>query len=162
MAFNNGVALMDWTRAMHKRLTEWFWVALSWRTESGRRVGINLSHGVYPHPLQPSTEGQAGLENGIWIDDRLIVVDAPLTVQGRPGGEVQVGRSWKCSVKTDTYSLELSFEPKQIVHSTDNLGLLTADLRHSLGFYTGQLTIDSETFAIDRLPGILEDHYARW
>lgn len=87
MAFNNGVALMDWTRAMHKRLTEWFWVALSWRTESGRRVGINLSHGVYPHPLQPSTEGQAGLENGIWIDDRLIVVDAPLTVQGRPGGE---------------------------------------------------------------------------
>ena len=42
VSLNQSVGLRDWTRGMHSRFTSWFWVALSWYSDDGDRLGINL------------------------------------------------------------------------------------------------------------------------
>ena len=152
---------LDWTRSMHRHLTVWFWVALSWITPQGQRVGINLSHGVYPHSNLNDT-AEIGLENAIWIDDVVLPINVPLVVEGAPGGGfVVVGKQWHCS--TEDGSLALTYVPAGIVHSTTpNIGVMAADMRHSFGIYQGVLRQNGQTITFSNVPGILEDHWALW
>jgi hypothetical protein len=158
----HGAGLLDWTRSMHARLTLWFWVALSWLTPNGDRVGINLSHGVYPHPTANKTATkQIGMENGIWWNDKVYLIHSPLIVQGEPGhGDVSIGKTWRCY--TEDHTLDLTFTPADLVPSSVHLYVIHADLLHHFGRYSGRVKVAGQTLELVNVPGILEDHFAWW
>jgi len=177
---DNAVGLLDWTRSMHARLTQWFWVAISWVTASGDRLGINLSHGVYPLPTQGKGQSagsgesgsgsgsesggmkkEIGLENGIWLNDVVYPVHSPLIVQGTPGhGHVQIGSNWRCY--TEDGSIDLMFHAVDLVPSVVKLYFLDAELLHHFGVYSGRVVVNGRVFEVENVPGILEDHFAWW
>ena len=156
------VASMDWTRSMHRHLTVWFWVSLHWMTSSFDRIGINLSHGVYPHTILNATT-EVGLENAIWINDRVVPILSPLIVEGAPGQNViSSGKTWYCHTIDD--SISLTFTPIGIVHASAHFlpEILSADLRHFIGTYSGFIKVEDIIYPIENRPGILEDHFAYW
>lgn len=152
----NGVALIDWTRSMHRRLTLWFWVALTFVTSDGNRIGINLSNGVYPDM------NGIGLENAVWLDDTVYIVNSRLQVDGEPGkGIVKIGHPWHCN--TEDGSIDLTIVPIGAVPSEVNAGpFAKGNLFHSFGLYNGWVTLNETKYNIVDVPGILEDHYALW
>mmetsp|Transcript_808 Transcript_808/g.1211 ORF Transcript_808/g.1211 Transcript_808/m.1211 type:complete len:415 (+) Transcript_808:165-1409(+) len=162
---NRAVGLRDWTRSMHARLTVWFWIAITWLTESGDRLGINLSHGVYPDPkyfqngVQPEIE--VGLENAIWLNDRVYPVTVPLLVQGAPGqGHVMKGTQWRCY--TEDHSIDLTFVPFDLVDSSTKIFFLDFNFLHTFGIYNGHVEVAGKRYEVKNLPGILEDHHGYW
>jgi len=148
---------------MQKRFTVWYWVAIAFTAPNGKRIGINLSHGVYPDP-NDSTRGD--LENGIWIEGKLHAIESKLHVQGRPGeGEVVAGRSWRCWTEDgdDTSrTIDLTYMRHGAVDSQMNLGLLSGNLIHTFGIWNGWVLVDGEKIELTNVVGILEDHHALW
>jgi hypothetical protein len=154
---DQSLALLDWTRSMQRRLTVWYWVAMNFYT-NGKRIGINLSHGVYPQKNEKET---LGLENAIWVDGKVSLVLSELRVTGEPGNKhVQMGQEWKCS--TADGSIFLKFVPSSATVSDLNVGIINAKLIHTFGTYNGFVKVDGIKYEIKNVTGILEDHWALW
>jgi hypothetical protein len=94
------IALLDYTRGMHRRLTHWFWVALTTWTAEGYVLGLQLSTGVYR-----DAQGH-DLENVAWLDDQMLLVSSRLIWQGQPGhGELRVGHPWRLTSEDGAFNL---------------------------------------------------------
>jgi len=137
----------DWSAGFMRRETSWRWATLSGRTAAGDRVGLNVSCGVNETSFT---------ENCCWLNGRLVKVDlvalefdrddaaAPWTIRSRDG------------------VVDLRFHPARCHAERLNLLLAATNFRHFLGRFEGTIQDGGRAHAIRDVPGLAEDHYAKW
>lgn len=178
------LASSDWTRGQLRRVSIWKWISLA-AVVDGRRYGLHLSSDTYD--FQPngassessvfttSDEGQPSFqfyeEKATWTRSDASE-GSPSTTKKKPT-EV----TWRI-VGPD---LDLEFTPHGgTFHGDIHLGVIDCDLWHMWGTFSGKAplrrvlsTTDGDGngsagqgatshVVLDRVPGVLEDHYSRW
>jgi hypothetical protein len=141
-------ALIDWTDGFHPRRTFWNWACAAGISREGRRIGVNLSAGVY-------TAGVS--ENVIWVEGRPVAVgEAAFTYDARRPSE-----AWK--VTTADGKVDLTFQPLCERRANQNLGLISSQFIQPYGLYSGRVTgPDGTVYRLEEAGGIIEEHYAKW
>jgi hypothetical protein len=138
---------LDFTHGYLPRDTSWRWAFCSAR-QGGRLVAFNLSAGFLR---------TGGGENVVWIDG------APCSV-GRVHFEFEPSAPlapWRIGSEDGT--LELVFQPEGYRAQTVDLKLIASQYVQPFGVFSGHVTtLAGERVEIDSLPGVTEDHSARW
>lgn len=139
---------IDWSCGFMRRETAWNWACLAGRLQDGRSLGLNLAAGV----------NETGMtENALWLDGRLHKLGAAQFRFDR----YQPGNNWH--VSTGDGRVDLHFVPAGVRREKLNALVLASNFRQYVGTFNG--TIMDETGAripVNGLPGLMEDHYARW
>ena len=144
-AVRGDMAGLDFTHGYLARETAWRWAFAS-AVQADRRIAFNLSEGFM----------DAG-ENAVWIDG------APCSV-----GPVRFGfeataplAPWR--IASDDGSLQLTFQPEGYRSQSVDLKVIVSKYLQPFGVFSGHVTTATgERIAIDALPGVAEDHTARW
>lgn len=139
------LAGLDYTHGYLSRETAWRWAFASGRA-GGRAVGLNLSEGFL-----------GAAENAVWVDG------APC-----PAGPVRFVfdaaaplSPWR--IASDDGGVELTFQPEGLRAQAIDLKLVMSRYAQPFGAFSGHVTSAAgERVAIDALPGVTEDHAARW
>lgn len=143
-----GVGTLDHTSGLLARETRWRWASMWGRVPGGPLVGLNLVTGFN----QPA-DGTG--ENALWIGDQLIPLGPADIAFSNGGGE------W--TVKTSDGLVDLVLTPEGARRETVDLKLVKSVYVQPLGrFYGTVRTPGGQRIAIDGLPGVTEDHLARW
>ena len=140
----NTFAAVDKTLGYHARKTEWNWASFA-GTANGKVLGLNLTN---PTPEQ----------NVFWIDQKLHRV-GPVTFQ-----YTDEYSPWTiCSTNSDLATVNLTFTPEHSRKQHINFGLLESRFIQPCGEFSGWLqTTSGERIEIDSIPGVVEEHFARW
>lgn len=143
-------AVLDWTRAFFPHRTRWNWAAASGRDARGAPVGFNLARGVHDDPLGGHSE------NALWIDGRPGALPPVRFAPGR-------GSCERWCVASEDGSVDLELRPAGRRSADLDWGLVASRFRQPFGTWHGRLR-DREGRAceVDGLPGVAEDHDARW
>lgn len=140
------LAGLDYTHGYLARETEWKWGFAGGR-QGARRIAFNLSDGFL----------QGAGENVLWVDDEPRAL-GPVQFSWDPAAPLA---PWK--VRTGDGLLDLTFQPEGLRQQTVDLKLILSKYVQPFGSYSGTVTAPSgEKIAIDQLPGVTEDHAARW
>lgn len=136
----------DWTCGRQDRRTTWRWAAGAGVAADGRALGLNASTGM----------NAAGVgEDVAWVDGRPVALDvAHLAPAGDdPAGAWEVGGpGWG-----------LHFEPLGLRAADEDLLLVRSRYVQPIGTFHGTLpTPDGGVLEVACLPGVTEDHEARW
>ena len=146
-AVRGELAGLDFTHGYLARETAWRW-AFGCARQGGRLIGFNLSEGFLPGGLG---------ENALWVDG------APCAV-GPVGFEFEASAPlapWR--VRSADGSLELTFQPEGYRAQTVDLKIVLSKYLQPYGVFSGHATTASgERLEIESLPGVAEDHAARW
>lgn len=68
-----------------------------------------------------------------------------------------------CTPTGYTGRIRLQFTPQQVRQQKLNLGILASNFRQYCGFFCGEITLaNSEKLTLQQVPGLAEDHFARW
>lgn len=134
--FDGSVGAVDHTSGLLARDTAWRWA-------SAARLGtaINLVEGFH----EP-------LENAVWRDGQI----TPLPAVDFRRDPVDPMATW--SIRAGDGSVDLLFTPEGIRSQDKNLGFAVSRWVQPIGTYTGTV-LGAD---IGELPGVLEDHIARW
>eukprot|EP01095_Lingulamoeba_sp_RSL-Kostka_P000987 TRINITY_DN11337_c0_g1_i1.p1 TRINITY_DN11337_c0_g1~~TRINITY_DN11337_c0_g1_i1.p1 ORF type:complete len:502 (+),score=103.30 TRINITY_DN11337_c0_g1_i1:94-1599(+) len=174
---------IDWTKAIAKRRTEWFWASCSGHTtlvdnknDESKIIGINLSQNIYDNVIGVSQE------NGIWFDDKIYIIDHVVNFIA-PENERMLLDQWKIKSNpgqeyktSDTltyqfyvYSLNLNFTPIGSREEHIHAGILISDFVQPYGVYSGTIelidTNDKDNIIeiiIDGQFGVVEKHLSLW
>ncbi|HEX5061067.1 MAG TPA: DUF2804 domain-containing protein [Kofleriaceae bacterium] len=131
---------MDFSKMFALRHAVWRWIALSGKTDSGKRVGINL---VDPTPGAPISE------NALWLDGKRHALT-----------NVQVAQDLT-SARADGLELEMS-DVAEVAQRLD-LPLVRHRLRHVVGAFRAKFSTSSGAREnITRAVGIAEDYDTWW
>lgn len=149
------VASIDCTRGIWPYHTVWRWSCGAGLIESPgtgrRRVGLNFGEGW--------TDGTGVVENALYIDGKVMPLWEP--VEFRFDAE-NLKQPWQLRTP-DSRRVALTFTPTYERAQDTNLGLIRIRLQQVMGLISGQLTLDSgEVVEISGMPGIAENHSARW
>jgi hypothetical protein len=138
---------LDFTHGYLPRDTSWRWAFASARPD-GRRLAFNLSEGFLR---------SGGGENVVWLD----------------GGPCSVGRvhfdfepsaplaPWR--IESEDGTLGLTFQPEGYRAQNIDLKLVASRYLQPFGVFSGHVTtLTGERVEVDALPGVTEDHSARW
>jgi hypothetical protein len=135
------LAGIDYTHGYLARETSWKW-GFAVGGQTGTRVAFNFSEGFL----------QGDGENVAWIDG-----------EPRPTGAVRFHREGveplsRWTLRSDSGEVDLVFRPEGYRAQTIDLKLILSKYLQPFGTYAGKL------FGIDLadLPGVAEDHSARW
>lgn len=139
---------IDWSCGFMRRETSWNWACLAGRTGDGRALGLNLAAGV----------NETGMtENALWLDGQCTHLGTALFSFDRynPGGDWQV--------RTDDGRVDLQFVPAGVRKEKINAWVLASNFRQFIGSFRGYVRDeDGAKISVEGLPGLMEDHYARW
>ena len=141
------LAGLDFTHGYLPRETAWRWAFTSARPD-GRRLAFNLSEGFLR---------SGGGENVVWLD----------------GGPCSVGRvhfdfepsaplaPWR--IESEDGTLGLTFQPEGYRAQNIDFKLVASRYVQPFGVFSGHVTtLTGERVEVDALPGVTEDHSARW
>lgn len=135
------LAGLDYTHGYLARDTAWRWAFAVGRSGS-RKVAFNFSEGFL--------QGEG--ENALWSDG-----------DPRPAGKVSFTfdgsaplSQWR--IRSDDGSIDLVFHPEGYRAQTIDLMLVASRYLQPFGTFSGRL----RDLTLDRLPGVTEDHTARW
>jgi hypothetical protein len=138
-------AVVDTTVGYHARETQWNWASFSGMS-SGTSVGLNLANPTHS-------------ENAFWIagvQHRVGPVEFQYTDGESP---------WRIkSQQDDTLAIvDLTFTPLHCRRQNINFIVLSSSFEQPCGVFNGTLqTSTGETIAIENVPGVVEEHFARW
>ena len=132
----DGVGMLDYSRGLLARETEWRWAIGSCRSAEGRPVGFNLVSGF-----------NDGLENAVWVDGE------PETI-GTATVEAD-GNAWHA--ETDCGTVDATLTVEGIREADLDVGIIASEYAQPLGAWSG-------TVAGHRVEGVgvAERHRARW
>jgi hypothetical protein len=137
-------AVIDDTHGLLARDTSWRWAAAAGRGDGGGPVwGLNLVAGF---------NDVGATENAVWRDGQLHPVGRatfgfdPERIEG----------PWQ--IRTDDGAVDVVFTPEGMRKGDVRLGLVRSHYRAPLGAFSGKLLGEP----ISGVPGITEDHTARW
>jgi hypothetical protein len=181
----SGTGLTDFSRTLARSFTEWFWVAFSLNQPSNCDAdvcdssmnglhGIQLSQGVYrypPHSPTPSKNPMGDLENIIWIHQRPLYLNSNLifsvisedkkTIMSPGQNQLQMGR--KVEIRSEDGRIQLTYVPIAQMPTELSTPIFSGCLLHSYGVYSGSIVgLNEERVEFVNVPGIFEDHYAKW
>lgn len=135
VALSQGFALLDHSHGLMARTTSWKWAMGGGRVDE-TPVGFNA--------IQDFNDD---LENAAWLGDTLVHTSPALILQEKD--------HWR--VQTSCGSVNLTLDIEGIRAEDINLKLIQSTYRQPLGIWRG--TILGASVAI---PGVAEDHLARW
>jgi hypothetical protein len=137
---------LDFTHGFLARETKWHW-AFGTGTASGRVIGFNLSEGFLPGSAECAVwlDGPPCAAGAVRFEGDFADPDAPLRIRGEDGG------------------LDLVFTPEGRRAQDIDLGVVASRYVQPFGTFRGHLTNASgERIDLDGVPGVTEEHAARW
>jgi len=139
---------VDHTVGYHDYNWGWRWASLSGFSKDGRRVGLNLVEPIHHDVFQ---------ENALWIDGERIPLGRAIFNYNRDS----ILEPWE--VATESGVIRLLFNPLGERAETLNVGLIKSCFHQPVGLYSGEiLTPNGEKLELENVPGVVEDHEARW
>ncbi len=139
---------VDHTAGVQDYHWEWRWSSLGGLATDGTRVGLNLVEPIHHPTFQ---------ENALWIGgERICLGAASFTYD-----PADILKEWMISTADGLVSLR--FTPLGERRETLNTGLIVSRFHQPVGFYNGELRHpDGQVFTLENVPGVAEDHEARW
>ena len=134
-------AALDYTHGFLARDTSWRWAFASGRAGS-HQVAFNLSEGFL--------EGEG--ENAVWIDGEPQAA-GPVRFSFDPASPMG---PWR--MQSADGSVDLAFRPEGYRAQDIDLKLIRSRYLQPFGVFSGRL----RSIAVEDLPGVTEDHAARW
>lgn len=137
----------DFSAGYMRRETNWRWGSISAVLPQGN-FGLNLACGV----------NETGLnENCLWLNDKMQLLP-PVSINLN---RQQPDLPWQFS-STDQ-RIKLNFVPHQCRQERLNLGILASNFRQYCGEFCGEIQLNNgEKLILKQIPGLAEDHFARW
>lgn len=135
------LAGLDYTHGLFARDTAWRWAFACGRS-GARPVGFNFSEGLL--------QGEG--ENALWLDGEPRAV-GPVSFTFDPASPMA---PWR--VRSQDGRVDLAFQPEGYRAQAVDLKLVLSRYLQPFGTFTGVL----DGVRIDGLPGVTEDHTARW
>lgn len=136
---------LDFTHGYLRRDTAWRWAFASARLD-GRLVGFNLSEGF-----------MGGAENAVWVDGAPCS-PGPVRFTFEPSSPLS---PWR--IRSEDGSLDLTFQPEGHRAQSVDLKVVVSRYLQPFGVFSGHVTTAAgERVEVDALPGVTEDHTARW
>lgn len=135
---------VDFSFGYPPRSTLWNWASLDGRTEDGRRFGINL----VAHFMN-------GLENGLWLGDRLEALPQALFDYDRR----DLDAPWR--IRTVDGRIDVRFVPEGRRSEALRLGALASVFAQPFGHFEGTVQTPEGPQRVSGY-GVVEEHYARW
>jgi hypothetical protein len=154
-------AMIDWTCARFPYETRWNWAAAAGATVRGEPVGLNLCRGVH------EDMGGRYTENALWLDGRPAALPPVRFVVGRePAQGESIAEPWRIEAGGGLPGggeVALEFRPQGERAEDLNLLLVASKFRQGFGTFHGRLVDrDGREAVLDGVPGVVEDHAARW
>jgi hypothetical protein len=142
-------ASLDWTEAYFARHTTWAWATGAGEARDGRAVGFNLARGVH------DDSRRAFSENALWLDGEPAAL---------PRCTFTVGKgSTPWTIHSEDGAVDLVFEPRGERSEDVTLLLVSSRYRQPFGSFTGRLRdAKGREVRLEGVPGVTEDHEARW
>ena len=141
-------AVVDYTFGFPAYHTVWNWASFSGYADDGTLVGLNLVD-----PIQDDTIN----ENGMWIGGKL----HQLGKANYSFDPEDTLKPWK--VTTADGSVDLTFTPLGKRQQSINMLVLSSQFQQPFGTFSGTLrTKDGQVYTVTNLPGVVEDHEAKW
>ncbi|MDJ0761954.1 MAG: DUF2804 domain-containing protein [Myxococcota bacterium] len=141
-------AAVDHTVGYHDYHWEWRWASLGGLANDGRRVGLNLVDPIHDPVNQ---------ENALWVDGRRY----PLHRARFERDQRDVIAPWRVTTLDGT--VDLAFRPQCARKETINLGIVKSCYAQPIGVYSGTIQPPvGEKLTLTGIPGVAEDHDARW
>lgn len=146
------LASVDFTRGIWPYSTVWRWTnGAGFVGPNKRRVGVNFGEGW--------TDGSGVVENALYVDGKVMPLWEPVAFELNAKSLLS---PWTMRT-TESKRVELTFTPRHSRTQDTNLVVVRMKLAQVMGHFAGRIVTDSgETLEIDGLPGIAEDHLARW
>lgn len=137
----------DYSAGYMRRETSWRWGSISAQLPQGR-FGLNLANGV----------NETGTtENCLWLNGIKQLL-APVSISLN---RQQPDTPWHF-VSADQ-RLNLQFQPSGCRQQRLNLGILASNFRQYCGVFSGEIWLETgEKLRLNQVPGLAEDHFARW
>lgn len=155
-------ASVDFTRGVWPYRIAWHWACGSGLipdTRPGhsapRRIGLNFGAGW--------TDGTGVLENALYVDGKMYPLWEPIAFTF---DSANLRAPWRLRT-TQSDRVSLTFTPVFSRRQDTNYFVIRMMLDQVMGHFSGHITVDHadgerEVILLDRLPGIAEDHFARW
>ena len=141
-------AAVDYTFGFPAYHTIWNWASMAGQASDGTMVGLNLVD-----PIQDNTIN----ENGLWINGELIQLGNARFVFDKNDPM----KPW--TIKTDKGHVDLVFTPLGKRAKKINLGILLSIFQQPFGHFSGTVRdANGKAYGIHKMPGVVEDHEARW
>ncbi len=144
------LASIDCTRGLWPYKTAWHWSFAAGHVK-GRRVGANFAAGW--------TDGTGVTENALFVDGKVMPLWEPVDFLF---DKTALHKPW--TVRTPgSPRVALTFTPVYNRTQDTNLLVLRMKLEQVMGHFAGRVLLDNgEALELDGLPGIAENHLARW
>lgn len=143
-------ASIDFTRGIWPYRSAWNWSAASGRI-GDRRVGLNFGAGW--------TDGTGVLENVLFVDGKIVPLWEPI---GFVFDSAQPLSPWRMRT-TESDRVDLTFTPVYSRGQDTNMVVMRMQLKQVMGHFSGRIHLpDGTPLSVQGLPGIAEDHIARW
>lgn len=139
---------IDHSAGYHDYHWEWRWASFGGLADDGVRVGLNLAEPAY-HPTIN--------ENALWVDGNLI----PLGEASFAFDPKSILSPWRIS--TDDGVIDLDFEPLGERAEKIDIGFILSRFHQPVGLFSGTITPQGgRPLTIKNVPGVVEDHEAKW
>ncbi|GAA0552469.1 DUF2804 domain-containing protein [Rheinheimera aquimaris] len=144
---SRALAGYDFSAGYMRRETTWRWGSISALLPEGA-FGLNLACGV----------NETGTtENCLWLNGEKQLLGSVNIALNRQHGT----QPWQFGSADNRINLQ--FFPQQCRQERLNLGLLASNFRQYCGEFSGEILLNSgKKLKLDQIPGLAEDHFARW
>lgn len=142
--FSGDYGILDYSKGYPPRRTEWNWLSMVGKTESGKSLAVNLVD-----------KFNEGIENALWLDDKPMGLSTAHFHYIRPADK----SIWRILTRDNVF--EARFRPFGARSENLNAGLLQSKFVQPYGIFDGQVKIDGATERFTGY-GVTEDHLALW
>lgn len=148
---DGGTGGVDATMGLLARETAWRWAFGTGRSAAGAPIAFNLAEGFAGVP-----DGDPG-ENAVFAGAAPARLP-PVRFERDPGSPLA---PWR--VASDDGAVDLAFRPLAAHRERRELVVLRTRFVQVAGEFAGRVAgPDGRPVAVERLPGVVEDHWARW
>lgn len=142
--FSGEYGILDYTKGYPPRRTEWNWLSMVGKTESGKSLAVNLVD-----------KFNNGIENAMWVDGKPIPLSTAHFHYIRPADK----SIWRILTRDNIF--EARFRPFGARGEDLNVGLMRSQFVQPYGLFDGVVKIDGVPEKFSGY-GVTEDHLAVW
>jgi hypothetical protein len=155
-ARGKGLAGLDFNRGYRARETYWNWAAAAGRASDGTRVGWHPTAGRRPEEV-PSSAGEDAGDSARWLGAECVKIGAVFFDYDAKN----LMKPWR--IRDAEGLVDLSFAPAGERAEDINVGLIVSRFHQPYGRFRGRLcSRTGQTFAIEDVFGVVEQHFAKW
>lgn len=142
--FSGEYGILDYTKGYPPRRTEWNWLSMVGKTESGKSLCVNLVD-----------KFNDGIENALWLDGKPVAMGSAHFHYIRPADK----SIWRILTRDNVF--EARFRPFGARSEDLNLGFMKSKFVQPYGVFDGQLKLGDQVEKFTGY-GVTEDHLAVW